>query len=373
VQNIINDPAFNFSATSLEKLTTALSKQAKLIFSQYARAADELVENAISQQLTQPVERALKHIFGSVRNNRTNVGAELKIIGDNLDCFSQKKHNKTMEIGSLSNKIYNILQRADEFQNHIVSGYPEWIRKLQDAVRAKNFSTYFQSDRKINLESDVNDHPSNDFLWFKFDQVKVNTNNCSRLYFCPLNMHNIDRFIRVAGDILYAAQFKFTFKIDYRKNLIFKRRDLVVLYYEGDSRVGERLSTDFKNRLGAGYLNSNQGPFNSKSVSPDNDVFFQKEPEMFDTGLSIKEEKYKEINQVKTRTARRQYSATSIRAELITMALLKWKIEFDYQVVKCRESGLDVPNLDNTPTFEYEYEMFRSFVARALQGHEHLI
>ncbi|MFM7317864.1 MAG: hypothetical protein ACKO5E_13040, partial [bacterium] len=64
---------------------------------------------------------------------------------------------------------------------------------------------------------------------------------------------------------------------------------------------------------------------------------------------------------------------TSIRAELIAMALLHWKINFDYQVAKCKESGLDNYDLKNPDTYAVEFDSFQAAVARALDGYKYLL
>ncbi|MFM7593467.1 MAG: hypothetical protein ACKO85_16870, partial [Isosphaeraceae bacterium] len=207
-----------------------------------------------------------------------------------------------------------------------------------------------------------------DFLWFKGDR-QIDHSNVSRLYFCPSSMSNIDRFIQVAGQILKSTQFSFRFKIHFKKSLEFDRRDAIVLYYEGGITASQELAKQFTDKLGYGYLNPNFGPFGSTSVSPTNDVYWQDEPGRFDTGMSKEEQPSLESrNQVE-----RQHSASSIRAELIAMALLNWKINFDYQVAKCKESGLDNPDLKNPDIYEFEFEMFQAAVARALDGYKYLL
>ncbi|MFM7129282.1 MAG: hypothetical protein ACKO0V_07980, partial [bacterium] len=86
-------------------------------------------------------------------------------------------------------------------------------------------------------------------------------------------------------------------------------------------------------------------------------------------GMSKKEQRSLESR----KQVGRQHSASSIRAELIAMALLNWKINFDYQVAKCKESGLDNPDLNNPDIYEFEFEMFQAAVARALDGYKYLL
>ena len=55
------------------------------------------------------------------------------------------------------------------------------------------------------------------------------------------------------------------------------------------------------------------------------------------------------------------------------MALLKWKIEFDYQVAKCIDGGMDKPDLHDPRVYEFEFDIFQSYVAHSLDGYKHML
>ena len=382
VRQAIDEP-LKFSSNSLLMLSQELSQKAISIFSQYSLLADALVANAIAQQMSPVDKAALRVIFGAVRKGDSALSNELVKIGEYLDFFLKKvaePKDDEFQVGRISRLVYDILQSVEKSMVQQYSNkYEIWISLLKAAVRTSQFETFFQvSDGKklpgVSINSNMDAHPKNGFLWFTRE---VFPDNISRLYFCPQNMYEVNRFVVVAGDILSLGQFSFKFKIDYNKEMVFGRRDAIVLYYVGGLDQGRALAELFKTNL-PGYFKPNMGPFNSTPVSPDNDIFFQKEPERFNTGLNKKEDNHvrgfdDNGNRIDIRQDRRLHSASSIRAELITMALLKWKIDFDYQVAKCTDSGLDVPDLHNDRTYEYEFEMFQSFVARALAGHRQLI
>jgi hypothetical protein len=378
VKETIDEAPIKLSATSLLKLSEALSRQAVSIFSEYAEYADVLLARSLVQQINVADRASLQVIFAAARNDGSRINVELKKIGRNLKLVPLESKAEVLDLTILSKLVYNVLQSVEEidFQHHDISGYANWINKIREMVQAKGLSVYFQLKKDVNFITARPDTlPPSDFLWF-YREPQPRT-NITRLYFCPVNMIDIDRFIGVAGDIMITGRFVFMFKIDFTKNLKFERKDAIVLYFEGDMNTGRTLAAEFKTRLGHGYLKPNFGVFGSTSVSADNDVFWQPEPGLLDTGLSKYENRTDEnIKNGKVKFDNhgnplpRQHSASSIRADLITMALLKWKIDFEYQIAKCEENKLDKPDLHNDRTFEYEFELFKSYVARALDGYK---
>jgi hypothetical protein len=398
VKETIDEPPMRLSANSLLRLSVALLKNPELIWSEYARNAGFSLESSIIQQINMGDRASLQVIFGAVRNGKSKINEDLKKIGDSLDTFSgfdaklghmpgdrespeyaiwarKNRANKksNIDLEGLSNKIYGILQAVEgkDIQHHNLafSSFNYWIKKIKDKVQAKGLSVYFQVNSGVNFSNASDDLlPAIDFLWF-YREPQPRRANISRLYFCPAIMFDIDHFIGVAGDLMRSGQFVFKFKIDFNKELKFDRKDAIVLYFEGDINIGRELAAEFKKRLGPGYLKRNFGVFGSTSVSADNDVFWQAEPGRLDTGLSNKEKEVVFDDKTNNRIAR-QHSASAIRADLITMALLLWKIDFDYQVAKCKDSELVIPDLSNDGTFEYEFELFQSYVARALDGYK---
>lgn len=369
VRKII-DESLKMSAESLLNLSHELSRRADLLFNDYVRQDIELLSSAVIQQMSLTDQAAMRVIFGAVRNDRTRMGKALKEIGNSLDFFSNN-HDQNLDLGRISDRIYEILQKVNEadIQNNPASKYREWITQIRSAAHAKNFTTVFQGCRNVNVHSDTSSHPSHGFLWFS-RLPAIDISKVARLYFCPVDMCHIDQFIRAAGDLLNPAEINFKFKIDYEKNMVFQRRDAVVLYYEGDLEAGRRLAGKFRQSLGPVYFKQNFGPFGATSVSDNNDIFWQAEPGHFDTGLNEAERSPVFQNDIRLS---RQHSATSIRAELITMALLRWKIEFDYQVFKCIEGNLEELSLTNNIVFEDEFERFQRYVAGAFHGYQHLL
>ncbi len=370
VNTLIQEP-INLSAESLRNISTALAESPAAIFRGYA-ALSEILPSATIQQINAPDRVALQVIFSAVRTDKTKLNESLKTISNQLAFFSDRvvshaSAEESLDVHYISKLIYNILQSVEDAHIQRHSNFENWRQKIIKAAD-KNFTTYFQEAKKVKLDSSYESLPDADFLWFNGDR-QIDHSNVSRLYFFPSSMSNIDRFIQVAGQILKSSQFRFIFKIDFNKSLVFHRRDAIVLYYVGDITAGRKLAEQFITMLGHGYLKPNFGPFGSTSVSPTNDVYWQDEPGRFDTGMSNKEQlSLENRNQVE-----RQHSASSIRAELIAMALLNWKINFDYQVAKCKESGLDNPDLNNPDIYEFEFEMFQAAVARALDGYKYLL
>lgn len=274
-----------------------------------------------------------------------------------------------MDVHYISSLIYSILQEVEkaDAQIYALTYHERWIKKIKDAVKETQFKLAFQVASNIAFNSDPASHPASDFLWFHTRNFPKA--NITRLYFCPTDMYNVDQFIRAAGRISNSPDYFLKFKIDYSKHMEFDRRDAIVLYFLGDMEKGRALAAEFKIILGEGYFRPNFGPFGAVSVTAQNDVFWQPEPDRFDSGLS-----YKEYTSIEQRGGTgRQHSATSIRAELITMALLSWKIGFDYKLAHCKDGDLDLPDLSNPATFEYEFGVFQSHVANALEGHRQIL
>jgi len=374
VKSTIDEP-FRLSSDSLLILSEKLSRQALNIFNEYAKQADAPLASSVIQQMNLSDRESLQVIFAAVRNDGSRISNNLIEIERGLNFFSNPSRvmragSNRIDVSRISDLVYNVLQEVEkaEIQTFATSQFDRWISKLKKATNNGGFQTFFQSNQSLSLNSDIVSHPENSFLWFNGKSRPVE--NITRLYFCPMNMFNVDQFIRAAGEILNSKAFVFSFKIDYRKDLRFERKDAIVLYFEGDMEKGRALAAEFHSRLDLGYFKPNFGPFGGKSVSEHNDVFWQPEPDRFDTGMNNKEKNpvFKNGHRIG-----QQHSATSIRAELITMALLKWKIEFDYQVAKCIDGGMDKPDLHDPRVYEFEFDLFQSYVAHSLDGYKHLL
>lgn len=356
---------------------------------------------------------ALRHILGRVRDKGSQLAEILSVFQafDNRRNFEEKTNNETrfkhleknqtqsyfengkkisvydklkyqhVDIHQLPGLIYKILQGV-EAQDMTNFRGKDWVNKLKNVVNTyKKFSTYFQRQHPGQpnlLTSNFADLPVNGFLWFEpigFSR----TPNPVRLYFSPSNMYHIDQFIEVMSHL--TPNFQFRFKIEFQKTLVFSRRDAIVMYVYGTVTVAEKLVTEIKKSLGAGYFKSNQGPFGSKPISDDCDfIFIQSEPERFNTGLDVKEFKTiqvltsgETVDKEPSGPSVRIHSATSIRAELITMALLTWKLHFEDEVKTSMDKLGENMTLDNAKVYEVQFLKFQELVAKAIEGHRDLL
>lgn len=377
VQNLIAvEPNFPPDG-SLKAIKLEFIKKERNIWIDECRRMENELPPAIVQQLSPQDEFSLRKIFGAVSSNQQRLNQKLTLIGHGIDSFSKKRYDADIEY--VSKLVYATLQEAEVSltkaqRKELANGYDAWLARLEIAA-ANKFMTYFQNSPGKGVNDAAKDHPDSDFLWFQDRKVP---SDVSRLYFCPINMNEVDRFVNAASTILRSNNYVFNFKIAYQKNLVFTRKDLVVLYYVGDINVGRALAAEFNTLLTPGFFKPNSGPIGSTSVSQENNVFFQNEPQRFDTGFRAAEKTYVKVNDgkgnmINFRQDRRQHSATSIRAELITMALLKWKIDFDYEIAKCIEGDWELPKLENKETYEIYFQFFKDNVVRAFEGHRHLI
>ena len=356
---------------------------------------------------------ALRHIFGRVRDKHSRLAEILSVFHDfdNKRNFEEKTNNETrfkhleknetkssfengkkisvydklkyqhVDIHQLPDLIYNILQTVEAQDMTNFKG-KDWVKKLKNVVNTKNkFSTYFQGQHPGQpnlLSSEFDDLPKDGFLWFEPNGY-IRTPNRVRLYFSPSNMYHIDKFIEVMSHL--TPNFKFKFKIDFQKKLVFDRKDAIVMYVSGTDTDAKKLVTEIKKSLGPGYFNSNQGPFGSKPISDDCDfIFIQSEPGHFNTGLDVKEfneyivtEYNKKVSAKYKNQADRNHSATKIRAELITMALLTWKLHFEDEVKTSMEKINEELTLDDINVYEVQFLKFQALVAKAIEGHRDLL
>ena len=153
------------------------------------------------------------------------------------------------------------------------------------------------------------------------------------------------------------------------------------MYVSGTDTDAKKLVTEIIKGLGPGYFNSNKGPFGSKPISDDCDfIFIQSEPGHFNTGLDVKEfneyivtEQNKKVSAKYKNQADRKHSATKIRAELITMALLTWKLHFEDEVKTSMEKINEELTLDDINVYEVQFLKFQALVAKAIEGHRDLL
>ncbi len=398
---------------ALPALQANKNRRASVILKEFYEKPDS-ASSAEIHSFTAGDYAALRHIFGRVRDKRSRLAEILSVFQafDNRRNFEEKTNNKTrfkhlvknqtqsyfendkeirvydklkyqqVDIHQLPDLIYNILQGV-EAQDMANFRGKDWVNKLKNVVNTnKKFKTYFQGPlpyHEPNLLGEFDDLPENDFLWFEPNGY-LSTQNSVRLYFSPSNMYHIDKFIEVMSHL--TLDYKFKFKIDFQKKLVFDRRDAIVMYVNGTDTDAKNLGAEIKKRLGPQYFNSNQGPFGSKPISDDCDcIFIQSEPGHFNTGLDVKEfnalrftVQNKVVIASETRTqAPRNHSATKIRAELITMALLTWKLHFEDEVKTSMEKINEELTLDDINVYEVQFLNFQALVAKAIEGHRDLL
>lgn len=358
---------------SLDFLTNIHCKNAAEVLQNFnTHLAVEDNPPAIRQVLTQTDEYCLLEIFKFVSDPKSKISYSLQSFFNKESLHAENKYKQDY-IGIIKFIIYDTLERINNLKCRNVL-YDHWLTNLKTSAKQGGFQTYFQNtfvkvngeSTKISINADIAIHPDHDFLWFFFPNSNIQPN--SRLYLCPNNMGNIHLFVTAVGKI---TGFSYKFKIDYRKDLKFDRRDAIVLYYEGNQQVGERLAGEIKKKLNPGFFRKDAGPFNGKSVSSDNDIFFLEEPRELSTGIDFTEER---LGLFEDQRIQKKHSATEFRSELITMALLRWKIGFEYQISICNSKQIEVPELINKNVFDSEFEVFKNYVACALKGyHDYLI
>jgi hypothetical protein len=272
-------------------------------------------------------------------------------------------------VGEISDLVYKQLQFIKAAK--VSTPFENWCNSIYKAMYnadGKDFTghTYFHNNPRLSIvtwdlrnfkfiEVPSDSLPQDDFLWFAKAGSSGGANY--RLYLHPRDMSQIDKFIRAVKAIWQSGVdgvSNISFKIDWKKDMTFKRRDLIIMYIQGNQNQWRNLATRIKTELNdPSYLKAGMSVIDAKEHNDTNDIHMSMEPGLISLGISSKDIG----GSIQT-----QHSASMFRAQLITMALLQWKLTFHSQ----RYDKSD----DETAYYKsYSFITFMYFYVEALKGY----
>lgn len=271
-------------------------------------------------------------------------------------------------VGKISNVVYSELQMIKAA--NVSTPFENWCNSIYTAMYnsdGKDFTgyTYFHTAKGLNIvtlddrdkkliEVPSDSLPQDDFLWFA-NEYSVRTDY--RLYLHPRDMLQIDKFIRAVKTIWQSGvdgASNISFKIVWKKDMNFNRRDLIIMYIQGDQNQWRNLASRIKTELNdPNYLKAGMSVIDAKEHNDTDDIHMSMEPGLISLGISP--------NDIGGRV-QTQHSASSIRAQLITMALLQWKLTFHSQ-------GYDKSNQETAYYEKHSFTTFKYFYVEALKGY----
>jgi len=283
---------------------------------------------------------------------------KLQLLADKYQC-----------VDKISSLVYRELQMIKAI--NVSTPFENWCNSIYTAMyntdgKDRTGHTFFHSAKSLNIVTwDVRDNkfievpsvnlPPQDFLWF----AKAGSSGVAdyRLYLHPLDMLHIDKFIKAVKAIWQSrvdGVSNISFKIDWKKDMIFNRRDLIIMYIQGDQNQWRNLATRIKTELNdPNYLKAGMSVIDAKEHNDTDDIHMSMEPGLISLGISSKDIG----GSIQT-----QHSASTFRAQLITMALLQWKLTFHSQ-------GYDKSNEETAYYEKHSFTTFKYFYVKTLKGY----